>query len=57
MSSLLLTGGRVIDPSQHLDQNADLLISEGKIAALDPGAAKKSPRDAERVDVTGLAPV
>ena len=38
MNSLLLTGGRVIDPANHFDAVADLLISDGKIAAVGPDA-------------------
>ena len=34
----ILTGGRVIDPSQQLDRLADVVIEEGKIAAPIKGA-------------------
>jgi dihydroorotase len=54
MSSLLLTGGRVIDPSQGLDAVADVLILEGKIAALGPEAGARAPDKTERLDVAGL---
>jgi dihydroorotase len=54
MSSLLLTGGRIIDPANRLDAISDLLITNGKIAALGPAAAKQAPADAERVEVKGL---
>src|SRR5262245_42952071 len=50
MSSLLLTGGRVIDPANGVDAQSDLLILEGKIAAVGPEAARRAPRDAERLD-------
>jgi dihydroorotase len=33
---LLLKGGRVIDPSQDQDTRADLLIEEGRVAAVEP---------------------
>ena len=36
---LLLQGGRVIDPSRNLDQRADVLIQDGKIAAVGTGLA------------------
>ena len=36
MSSLLITGGRVIDPANNLDVIADVLIIDGKIAAVTP---------------------
>ena len=54
MAALLLTGGRVVDPANRLDAKADVLISEGKIAAVGADAAKQAPRDAERMDVSGL---
>ncbi len=38
VESLLIKGGRIIDPSQNRDQVGDLLIENGKIAAIDsPG--------------------
>ncbi len=39
MSTLLIRGGRVIDPSQQIDQIADLLIDDGKIVGLSSRAA------------------
>ena len=53
MNSLLLTGGRVIDPANRFDAVADVLISQGKIVAVGPDAAAKSPQDVERMDVSG----
>jgi dihydroorotase len=54
MNSLLLTGGRVIDPANRFDDRADVLICEGKIAAVGLEAAAKAPADVERMDVRGL---
>src|SRR5205809_3580513 len=54
MSSLLLTGGRIIDPSQDLDAPADLLLRDGKVAAIGKDASSKAPSDAKRIDVKGL---
>src|ERR1017187_3245186 len=54
MNSLLLTGGRVIDPANRFDDRADVLICEGKIAAVGLEAAAKTPADVERMDVRGL---
>lgn len=54
MNSLLLTGGRVIDPANRLDTIADLLLRDGKIAAVGAEAARQAPPDAERTDVRGL---
>jgi len=53
MNSLLLNG-RVIDPANQFDAVADLLILEGKVAALVPDAAQQAPADIERMDVTGF---
>lgn len=54
MNSLLLTGGRVIDPANRLDATADLLFLDGKIAAVGADAAKQAPRDIEKFDAKGL---
>ena len=48
---LLLRGGRVIDPSQSFDQPADVLIVDGKIAAV--GTSAGTPDGAEVRDVAG----
>jgi dihydroorotase len=44
MSRLVIAGGRVIDPSQRLDRTTNVLIEEGRIAALDV-----SPRSDDEV--------
>ncbi len=54
MNSLLLTGGRVIDPANRLDATTDVLILNGKIAAVGPDAATQAPRDLEKLDANGL---
>ncbi len=54
MNSLLLAGGRVIDPAHHFDSTADLLIRDGKIAAIGSAAATQAPPDTERLDVSGV---
>ena len=48
---LLLSGGRVIDPSRGFDQTADVLIQDGKIAAVKPGLG--APDGADVRDVRG----
>ena len=53
MNSLLLTGGRVIDPANHFDAVADLLIIDGKISAIGKTAAAKAPKGIERFDAKG----
>ena len=34
MNSLLLTGGRVVDPANHFDAVADVLLLDGKVSAV-----------------------
>ena len=48
---LLLRGGRVIDPSRGLDEVADVLIQDGKIAAV--GAKLGAPDGADARDLGG----
>jgi dihydroorotase len=52
MSTLLIQGGRVVDPSQDLDGAFDLLIEDGAVAKID-GKIRK-PKDAETFDASGL---
>src|SRR5215470_16914177 len=49
--SLLLRGGRVIDPANNLDAVQDVLIAEGKIERL--GRSLEAPAGAEIVDARG----
>ena len=53
MSSLLLTGGRVIDPANLIDTQSDVLIIDGRVAGVGRSLSEKSGRDCERIDVTG----
>ncbi len=46
MSSLLIAGGRVIDPTSGLDRTADVAIADGIVAAVGPGLERSR---AERV--------
>ena len=54
MSSLLLAGGRVIDPANQLDATADVLIKGGRIAAVGAAAAAQAGPEVDRMDVGGL---
>ena len=51
MNSLLLTGGRVIDPANKLDSIADVLILDGKISAI--GKNLSAPAGVETFDASG----
>ena len=53
MNSLLLTGGRVIDPANQYDAVADVLILNGKISAVGNRLATQTPGEIERFDATG----
>ena len=53
MSSLLIRNGRIIDPSQSLDEITDLLIDQGKIIAIGPDATTATDVTQE-IDATGL---
>jgi dihydroorotase len=53
MSTLLLTGGRVIDPAQGIDRVADVLLRDGKVAAVGESAKVQAGHDVEQMDVTG----
>jgi dihydroorotase len=51
MNSLLLTGGRVVDPANHFDSPADVLVIGGKISAV--GKNLSAPKGIEIFDVIG----
>ncbi len=55
---ILLTGARVIDPSQGLDRVTDVLIEDGKIAKigalLKSGGVKKTEPDLSLLDLKGM---
>lgn len=50
--SLLLTGGRVIDPSAGLDEVRDVLVRDGRIEAVERGVA--GPEGIPRVEARGF---
>jgi dihydroorotase len=51
MNSLLLTGGRVVDPANHFDSPADVLVIDGKISAV--GKNLSVPKGIEQFDAKG----
>ncbi len=50
-NSLALRGGRVIDPANGLDAISDVLIVDGRVAAVGPDAGKNA---AQTIDASGL---
>ncbi|MBI4657867.1 MAG: dihydroorotase [Verrucomicrobia bacterium] len=54
MKSLLLANGRVIDPSNGLDEITEVLIEDGKIRGVGRNASEQTQRELERRDLTGM---
>jgi dihydroorotase len=52
MTDLLITGARLLDPATRLDSPGNLLVREGRIAAL--GADLTGPEGIPRLDAAGL---
>lgn len=54
MVSVLLSGGRVLDPGTATDALADVLVEDGTIAAVGAGLPSDRVAGAEVIDCTGL---
>lgn len=55
MNEILIKGGRIVDPSQGLDREGDLLVRDGKIAWVGAAPEGESRGDAaHEVDARGL---
>lgn len=55
MTSTLLRGGRVIDPASGFDATADVLLREGRVAAIATKPGELRPTDADRtIECEGL---
>ncbi|HUP65566.1 MAG TPA: dihydroorotase [Thermoanaerobaculia bacterium] len=50
--NLLIQGGRLIDPSQEMDETVDLLIEDGRVSKSAKGV--KAPAGVETFDASGL---
>lgn len=53
VNSLLITNGRLIDPASGADGPGDLLILDGRIAAVGGEARAKAPKKIETLDAKG----
>jgi dihydroorotase len=53
VNSLLLTGGRVIDPANDFDAVADVLILNGKISGVGKNLSAKASKEIERFAAAG----
>ena len=57
LSAILIRGGRLVDPSAGVDANRDLLLKDGRVAAVEPPGkltAAGKQADAEIVEAEGL---
>src|SRR5579862_3747662 len=57
MKSVLLRGGRVVDPSQGMDEMADVFVTNGKIETIGPRLGIEQPysdSNLETIDCSGL---
>src|SRR5690242_17485917 len=54
VNTLLISGGRVIDPANGIDGAYDLLVVEGSIEAVEEPGRIKAPEGAERLDASGM---
>ncbi|MEE9286366.1 MAG: dihydroorotase [Dehalococcoidia bacterium] len=52
--SVLIRGGRIIDPAQGVDAVGDLLVRDGRVAAVAPGGGLSAPERTPELDATGL---
>jgi len=50
--NLLIKGGRVVDPSQNIDDTMDLLVEDGRVKEI--GKGLKAPAGADIIDAAGL---
>ena len=53
MSDVLILGGRVVDPASGLDAERDVLLRDGRVAAVEAPGALRGVEAAETVDAAG----
>ncbi|HEU5340625.1 dihydroorotase [Edaphobacter sp.] len=53
MSEILILGGRVVDPASGLDAERDVLLRDGRVAAVEAPGTLKGVAAAETVDAAG----
>ena len=53
LRDLVIVGGRLVDPAAGVDAPRDLLLREGRVAAVEQPGALDQVADAERIDATG----
>ena len=53
MSSMLLKGGRLIDPANGRDETADVLLVDGRVKAIGSDVQDQAPKEVSAIDVGG----
>ena len=51
---VFIRGARVIDPARGMDQVADILVLDGKIASVTPHSAEASPEGVQVIEAAGM---
>jgi len=51
---LLLKGGRLVDPSQGIDDDVDVLLEDGRVAEVTSGGVASPPAGTEIIDARGM---
>ena len=54
MATLLIRGGRVVDPSQNIDRIDDVLVRDGQVVAIGHGDGQPLGKADETIDAAGL---
>ena len=54
MATLLIRGGRVVDPSQNIDRIDDVLVRDGQVVAIGHGEGQPLGKADETIDAAGL---
>ncbi len=53
MSSMLLKGGRLIDPANGRDETTDVLLVDGRVKAIGSDVQDQAPKEVSEIDVGG----
>lgn len=54
MAAVFIQGGRVVDPASGHDGVADILVEDGRVAAVGPALDERAAGAAARIDATGM---
>ena len=54
MSNIIIKNGQLIDPTNNINQVADMLVSDGKISTIEKANSIKTDGNTQVIDATGL---